>query len=132
MRRGFRVAQIASPEVHAPASHALARASAPAVDGAPRGAAAPAEGGRAFAEGRAAGADVRAKASALHPVPRKALVGFERVRVAKGASARVRFDFGASALELVNATGGRQLYAGTHELIFSRGHGREERVEVKL
>ena len=79
-----------------------------------------------------AGADVRAKASALHPVPRKALVGFERVRVAKGASARVRFDFGAAALELVNATGGRQLYAGTHELIFSRGHGREERVEVKL
>ena len=57
VRRGFRVAQIASPEVHAPASDALARASAPAVDGAPRGAAAPAEGGRAFAEGRAAGAD---------------------------------------------------------------------------
>ena len=28
---------------------------------------------------------------------------------------------GVNALELVNATGGRQLYAGTHSFLFSRG-----------
>lgn len=80
----------------------------------------------------AAGADVRAEVAGRHPVPRKALVDFERVHVAAGASATVGFELGRRALELVNATGGRQLYAGSHNLIFSRGHGADVLIEVQV
>jgi hypothetical protein len=62
----------------------------------------------------------------------KALVGFERVRVAAGQSVSVRFELGSPELELVNATGGRQLYPGTHSWLFSRGHGHDGVVNVTV
>ena len=80
----------------------------------------------------AAGADVIAEVAGRHPVPRKALVAFERVHVAAGASSTVSFELGRRALELVNAAGERQLYRGTHLLIFSRGVGADVQIEVQV
>ena len=79
-----------------------------------------------------AGKDVRARIGSTHPVPAKALVGFECVRVVKGGSVPLRFELGQQALELVNATGGRQLYPGVHTLFFSRGHGEDVAVDVTV
>jgi beta-glucosidase len=79
-----------------------------------------------------AGEDVRSRIGTAHPVPAKALVGFERVRVPAGRSVGVLFKLGALALELVNATGGRQLYAGTHLLLFSRGHGPDGVINITV
>ena len=80
----------------------------------------------------AAGDDVRSKIAASHPVPAKALVEFERVFVRAGGSVHVRFELGEQALLLVNATGGRQLYAGSHALLFSRGHGPDTMINVTV
>ena len=78
-----------------------------------------------------AGPRIRAKAT--HPVPAKALVGFERVRVPAGETRRVAFALDSSALELVDASGGRRLlYAGTHTLQFSRGVGPAVDIEVEV
>ena len=79
-----------------------------------------------------AGHDVRARIGTTHPVPAKSLVGFDRVRVAAGSSMALRFDLRQEVLELVNATGGRQLYAGSHALVFSRGHGAEVAINVTV
>ena len=80
----------------------------------------------------AAGGDVRRSVGSAHPVPAKALVGFERVRVAAGHAVKLHFVLGETALMLVNATGGRQLYAGTHQLVFSRGHGTDVTLNVTV
>ena len=77
-----------------------------------------------------AGPRIRAKAT--HPVPAKALVGFERVRVPAGETRRVAFALDSSALELVDASGGRRLYPGTHTLQFSRGVGPAVDIEVEV
>jgi hypothetical protein len=79
-----------------------------------------------------AGEAVRAAIGGAHPVPKKALVGFERVRVAAGGAAKVRFALGAEALELVNAAGDRQLYPGGHQLTFSRGGGTDVAINVTV
>ena len=81
----------------------------------------------------AAGDDIRRSIGGAHPVPAKALVGFERVRVAAGGAERLRFVLSEDpALTLVNATGDRHLYAGTHQLIFSRGHGADIALNVTI
>ena len=55
-----------------------------------------------------------------------------RARIAAGSVANLEFLLGEAALALVNATGGRQLYAGQHALVFSRGHGPEVAVNVTV
>ena len=79
-----------------------------------------------------AGTGIRARIGTTHPVPIKTLVGFERVRVMAGRATSLRFALSAEALELVNATGGRQLYAGAHTLLFSRGHGVDVAINVTV
>ena len=79
-----------------------------------------------------AGEDVRARVRDAHPAPARSLVGFERARIAAGSVANLEFRLGEAALALVNATGGRQLYAGQHALVFSRGHGPEVAVNVTV
>jgi hypothetical protein len=77
-----------------------------------------------------AGRDVRARIGDSHPVPAKALVGFERVRLEAGEQTTLRFDLQRGALELVNASGLRHLYPGSHTLLFSRGHGADVAINV--
>jgi hypothetical protein len=79
-----------------------------------------------------AGAGIRARIGTTHPVPIRTLVGFERVRVLAGKVTSLRFVLGEEALWLVNVTGGRQLYAGAHTLLFSRGHGVDVAVNVTV
>ena len=75
---------------------------------------------------------MRASVGGAHPVPAKALVAFERVRVSAGGTTRLNFALSAESLQLVNATGGRELYKGGHELIFSRGHGADVIINVTV
>lgn len=76
---------------------------------------------------------VRAVASKLHPVPTRALVQFERVTVLPGKTQTIHFrPFEQKSFELVNADGNRSLYTGQHSLIFSRGHGTEEVINITL
>ncbi len=66
---------------------------------------------------------IRAKASKLHPVPLKQLVGFERVgSLAPAASTSVTFSLEKqAALSLTTADGSRAVYSGEHRLTFSTG-----------
>ena len=65
---------------------------------------------------------IRKTATALHPVPIKQLVDFQRVTVAKGASVSVAFTLDHdAALSLTAADGSRVVYPGEHSLIFSTG-----------
>ena len=79
-----------------------------------------------------AGEDVRSKIGVAHPVPTRSLIGFERVHVPAGKSVDLKFQVRETALMLVNATGGRQLYEGSHRLVFSRGHGVEVNVSINV
>jgi hypothetical protein len=67
-----------------------------------------------------------------HPVPFKRLVDFERVSLAVGATATLRFAIPREGLALTTSSGDKKLYAGTHNLIFSRGNGADVTVAVKL
>ena len=66
--------------------------------------------------------------------PSRELIGFERVTLAAGASATVKFNATAAKLSSVDEFGTRHVLPGEHELVFSRGHGEEIRtsLEVKL
>lgn len=70
-----------------------------------------------------AGDAVRATASALHPVPIKQLVEFQRFNaIPPGGSARTTISMEPeAALSLTTADGSRMVYPGSHELIFSTG-----------
>lgn len=61
-------------------------------------------------------------ARAAGPARQKQLIGFERVRLAAGASTTVHFKVSARSLSTVAADGARQLLMGEHGLILSRGH----------
>jgi len=61
-----------------------------------------------------------------HPLPKRALVEFERVTLAPGASTLVSFTLSAEALQVVNKHGEHKLYPGTHRLIISRGCPEDE------
>ena len=67
-----------------------------------------------------------------HPVPIKSLIGFERVTVAAGGSARVSFSFGVEELLLVNAEGDKTLYKGERFLIFSNGAGSKTNISITV
>ena len=58
-------------------------------------------------------------------LPAKELIGFERVSLAPGSSTVVHFNTTAAKLSSVDGFGTRHVLGGTHELIFSRGHGEE-------
>ena len=55
------------------------------------------------------------------PTPKKQLLDFERVHVAKGASVDVSFEINAEQLELVSADGVRAHHAGRYTLLFTNG-----------
>jgi beta-D-xylosidase 4 len=57
----------------------------------------------------------------VHPVPRKHLVDFSRVRVHPGEMASVEFAFDESVFWLVNENGDKVLYPGKHTLAFTNG-----------
>ncbi|CAE7287338.1 BXL2 [Symbiodinium pilosum] len=66
-----------------------------------------------------------------HPLPKRALRDFQRVRVAAGQDARVSFNLQPSVLEVVNKDGEQKLYPGKHSLIFTRGDvADEQRFEI--
>ncbi|KAH8097994.1 xylan 1,4-beta-xylosidase [Aureococcus anophagefferens] len=75
-------------------------------------------------------APLRAAVLRVHPVPLKQLVDFERVALEPGASARVAFE--AIDASLTTADGSRRVYAGGHELVFSRGNGRDVVIPVTV
>ena len=65
-----------------------------------------------------------AAVNGAHPLPLRALVGFERVAVAPGAPASVGFAIPlAEALGFVNAQGATVLYPGLHYVDVSNGAG---------
>merc|ERR1712050_440718 len=70
--------------------------------------------------------------AAKHPVPFKRLVGFERVRLAAGASTEIIIEVARQRLALTNGDGDYALYAGTHHVVFSRGHGEEVTLSVEI
>jgi len=78
----------------------------------------------------AAGQQIRK--SVPHPVPIKALVDFERVRVSAGKSATVEFILFDRSFALVNENGVRTMYPGLHYVIFSRGHGTDVVLNVTI
>jgi len=78
------------------------------------------------------GAAIRAKASKLHPVPLKRLVGFERFTLPPEKKTVTTFEFQLKdALAITRADGTRQVYGGEHLLIFSRGDGAAD-IEVSV
>lgn len=57
-----------------------------------------------------------------HPVPLRALIDFTRLHVEAGAETTADFTITPDrSLALVDKSGNRTLYAGTHEIIVSRG-----------
>ena len=77
-------------------------------------------------------AAIRTTVGKAHPVPIKRLVDFERVTVAAGAEADVKFSIPKEALSLTTADGSKKLYSGSHELVFSRGNGEDTTVAVTV
>ena len=65
------------------------------------------------------------KTSSLHgtdtPVVVKQLFGFERVRLAPGATTTLSFAVNATTLSLVDSDGHTSLHAGQYDVVFSRG-----------
>ena len=73
------------------------------------------------------------RSTAIHPVPRKALVDFARVTVASGQSTTIHFHLNASkALTLVNEDGERYVYKGQHHLLFDLGDGKSRAVKLSV
>ena len=79
------------------------------------------------------GAGVVARVNGAHPLPLRALVGFERVSAGAGAAAPVSFELPvAEALGYVNADGLTVLYPGTHFLDVSDGGAANVTITVVL
>ena len=64
--------------------------------------------------------------------PVRELIGFERVALAPGASKTVTFNATVAKLSSVDKFGTRHLLPGSHELVFSRGHGEELQLPLKV
>jgi hypothetical protein len=69
--------------------------------------------------------NLRSDSDGPDPLAFKQLVGFERVRLEPNQSRTVSFPVSVRMLSTVDKHGVRHALAGTHELIFSRGHGEE-------
>merc|ERR1712096_351889 len=74
-----------------------------------------------------AGDSVRTQAK--HPVPQRALIGFDRVAIRMGGKAPLKFIISEKDVSLIDEKGQPHLYSGAHTLIFSRGHGAEVSIE---
>lgn len=72
------------------------------------------------------------RAHADHTLPLKRLVGFERVRVAKGATETVQFEVTRDTLALTTNKGTSTVYAGMHELVFWKGNGEEQVFQIDI
>merc|ERR1711879_1105924 len=70
--------------------------------------------------------------AADHPVPFKRLIGFDRVRLAPGASTDVTISVPRMRLALTNNDGDYALYAGKHHITFSRGNGADVELDVTV
>jgi len=67
--------------------------------------------------------DIISRVNGAHPLPLRALVGFERVSVSAGGSTMVQFDIPVEeALGFINEDGATALYPGTHYLDVSNGN----------
>ena len=77
-------------------------------------------------------AGIRSAVNGAHPLPGKRLVNFARTRLGAGESAHVQFEILASELSVTTADGSPKLYAGTHNLVFSRGNGKDVVVPVAI
>jgi beta-D-xylosidase 4 len=75
---------------------------------------------------------VRKSVGSAHPVPIRRLVDFQRASLQAGASTTLTFTITADSLRLVTADGSLRSYTGDHELVFSRGNGREHIVTVHV
>lgn len=64
--------------------------------------------------------------------PVRELIGFERVTLLPGASKTVSFNATVAKLSSVDEFGTRHLLPGSHELVFSRGHGEELRLPLEV
>jgi len=62
----------------------------------------------------------RAVASKLHPVPRSALIAFERVHLGVGAKTQIAVEIDVARLAVTRADGSKHVYPGEHSLLFSR------------
>ena len=72
------------------------------------------------------------RAAAVHPVPIRELVGFQRVSVSKGEAMDVTFDIGENQLGLVDENGDRQLIAGVHTIMISNGSNNMVTIEINV
>ena len=72
-----------------------------------------------------------AAAVGKHPVPRKSLVDFSRVRVAHGVTATLSFQMSQDTFALVDETGARVVSKGSRSLIFDLGDGTQP-VEISV
>lgn len=73
-----------------------------------------------------------ARAQAKHPVPKRALIDFDRVSLPCGAEASLTFTITEDKVSLIDETGAPRLYSGMHTVIFSRGHGDEVSIDIDL
>jgi len=75
---------------------------------------------------------LRAQLDGKHPIPLKRLIGFERVALAAGAKTSIPFTFNSTDLSLIDETGAKQVYPGTHGIVFSHGNGPETTIDVRI
>jgi beta-glucosidase len=75
--------------------------------------------------------DIVARVAGTHPLPLRALVGFERTSVAAGGSTPVSFELPVvEALGFVNQDGATALYPGVHFLDVSNGNAQNVTIAV--
>ena len=75
---------------------------------------------------------IRRVVNGAHPLPIKRLIDFERRTLSVGESTQVQFDIDAQELSVTTVDGTPKLYAGTHNLVFSRGNGIDITVPVAI
>lgn len=66
------------------------------------------------------------------PIVQKQLIAFQRMSVAAGGQTKATFEVDAKAFGLADTSGNIQLHAGDYNLLFSKGHGKDLEVPVKV
>ena len=77
-------------------------------------------------------AGIRSVVNGAHPLPGKRLINFARTSLDAGETTQVQFEILASELSVTTADGSPKLYEGTHNLVFSRGNGKDVVVPVAI
>ncbi|EGD78599.1 hypothetical protein PTSG_01576 [Salpingoeca rosetta] len=72
------------------------------------------------------------RAAAPHPIPNRALVGFERVSLAPSQTQTIEFTLSTDAFEVTTTSGGQKLYSGSHSLIFTNGNTFEQVLQFSI